>query len=133
MPTASSVCLSWFLGAAQVRHDSALVVGPSGCGKTACIQQALQSEQDMRRAEVARLTLSAETSSDTVQHVIEGRLEKKTRTCLGASQGKRLAVFVDDLNMPKHEEFGAQPALELLRTLQVRPRSEDSGPDARCE
>ena len=119
VPTADSVCLSWFLSAAQLRHDSVLFVGPSGCGKTASIKQALQREQELGRADTVCLTLSAETSSDTAQQMIEVRLEKKSRTCWGSSHGKRLALFVDDVNMPKHEEFGAQPALELLRSLQA--------------
>ncbi|CAL1542606.1 unnamed protein product [Lymnaea stagnalis] len=58
---------------------------------------------------------SAQTTSKRLQAQIMLKLIKKSRTSMGAPKGRRVVVFVDDLNMPAPEEFGAQPPLELLR------------------
>lgn len=61
------------------------------------------------------LNFSAQTSSARTQEMIETKLERKKKTVLGAPVGKRVIVFVDDVNMPKLDTYGSQPPIELLR------------------
>lgn len=50
-----------------------------------------------------------------MQEIIESRIEKRIKGVYVPTGGKRMLVFLDDLNMPAMDDFGSQPPLELLR------------------
>jgi len=89
--------------------------GVSGVGKSAIIQNLLTEMKEPKGVQTININFSAQTTALRVQQTIEDKLEKKRRTLFGAGPGKTIAVFVDDLNMPAVEEYGAQPPIELLR------------------
>jgi len=89
--------------------------GDSGVGKSIIIQNCLSSIKETKGVQTININFSAQTTSLRTQQSIEDKLEKKRRTLFGAGPGKSIAVFVDDVNMPSVEEYGAQPPIELLR------------------
>eukprot|EP00965_Chrysotila_dentata_P111999 3703750-Pleurochrysis_carterae.AAC.3 len=61
--------------------------------------------------------------------VVEDVLEKRTKDTFGPPAGKRLLVFVDDLNMPKVDTYGTQQPVALLKLLIDKGFLYDRGKD----
>jgi len=114
VPTVDTVRYSFILSALLEAKKPALITGATGTGKTAIIVNVMDNMSKKYLPLV--MNFSAATSAKSCQELIESRLAKRQRTNWGPVGGKaRLVVFVDDLNMPTKEEFGAQPAIELLK------------------
>ena len=60
---------------------------------------------------------SANTTCNNAQDLLESKLEKQKRRkgVYGPVLGFTNIIFIDDLNMPTKEKYGAQPPLELIR------------------
>lgn len=89
----------------------------SGVGKTSVANFVMQNLTNTGDWVTGMINFSAQTNSNRTQEILESKLEKKKQTRFGAPGNKRLAIFIDDVNMPKPEVYGAQPPIELLRQL----------------
>ncbi|XP_030566728.1 dynein heavy chain 6, axonemal [Drosophila novamexicana] len=96
------------------RDFPVMVTGDTGVGKTVLAISCMKRLAEGKVIPVV-LNFSAQTSSMRTQEMIEGPLEKRKRTQLGAPVGKTVIIFIDDVNMPKLDTYGSQPAIELLR------------------
>ena len=105
-----------FVSQALLKHDAhILFVGNSGVGKTVLIEKTLLAE--LNELELSfTINFSAGSDSKRTQEVIESNFDRRAKNKFKPRNTKLKAVcFIDDLNMPLQEEFGAQPPIELIR------------------
>ncbi|KAI8464307.1 MAG: dynein heavy chain and region D6 of dynein motor-domain-containing protein [Monoraphidium minutum] len=117
VPTTDTLRYTYLLDVLARAHRHVLFVGPTGTGKTAFVKRHLATGLPAAVFATCLLNFSAQTSANTTQDIIDARLDKRRRGVWGPAGGRSMVVFVDDLNMPQPEQYGAQPPVELLRQL----------------
>jgi dynein heavy chain len=114
IPTTDSERSTYLTKMLLTNNYHVMLPGPTGTGKSINSYNLLTSGLDETYQYIS-IVFSAQTSANQTQDTIDLKLEKIKRGVFGAPVGKKYVVFVDDLNMPKKEEYGAQPPIELLR------------------
>jgi dynein heavy chain, axonemal len=116
VPTADSVMYTYLLDRTLSGNKPCLLVGEPGTAKTTVVQNYLYS-QPAGQCKRLEINLSSRTSAADVQNNIEANTEKKSGKIYGAPAGKKLVVFIDDMNMPKVDDYGTQQPIALLLFL----------------
>ena len=114
VPTFDSIRMKYLKKLLISHKKHILCPGGTGTGKTINIEELLTKEMPEEYQSLV-ITFSAQTSANQTQDALDEKFEKRARGVFGPSPGKRFVIFVDDLNMPKKEEYGAQPPIEFLR------------------
>ncbi|KAM7230116.1 hypothetical protein CapIbe_018833 [Capra ibex] len=114
VPTMDTIQMSYLLDLLLTNHKPVLCVGPTGTGKTLTISNKLLKNLPLQYISHF-LTFSARTSANQTQDLIDSKLDKRRKGVFGPPLGRNFIFFIDDLNMPALETYGAQPPIELLR------------------
>ncbi|KAJ9437970.1 Dynein-1-beta heavy chain [Diplonema papillatum] len=114
VPTVDTVRYSFLVTHLVRTRRHVVLTGNTGTGKS-IIAGKLLAELPANEYALMTMNFSAQTSSQNVQDIVEGKMDKKSKKNYTAPNGKRLICLIEDLNMPAKDKFGSQPPLELLR------------------
>ncbi|VDL94305.1 unnamed protein product [Schistocephalus solidus] len=103
VPTKETVCLNWLLQQTLASTRPICLIGQTGTSKTATL--------------TLMMDFSSRTSSLDVQRNLEVNVERRGKGVYGPTSGRRLLVFIDDMNMPQPDLYGTQQPIALLQIL----------------
>lgn len=114
VPTTETTRHSWVINTLVMNGIAVLVSGVTGSGKTVTLSKYIESQPTLINNP---MTFSAQTTANGIQDLLDAKFDRRSAGIFGPPIDHRAIIFVDDINMPRKEKYGAQPPIELLRQL----------------
>lgn len=129
VPTVDTTRYSWLLNALLNIKRPVMFCGDSGTAKTVTVLSAFR-QLDNEKYIFLNVNFSSRTTSRNFQDVVEENIDKKSLKSYGPKAlGKKMILFIDDLNMPVIDKYGTQQPNALLKFLVERNQLYQRGGD----
>ena len=115
IPNVSSIRTDFLISCISGLGLNVLLIGEQGSAKTTLINSFLKKFNPEDHV-VMNSNFSSTTTPQIFQKSIETYVDKRMGTTFGPPAGKKMSMFVDDVNLPEINEWGDQCTNEFFRS-----------------